>query len=355
MKSRQAATTSQPAAKPTLLPGTVDCFDFYHFGSVQADFSATLAATVPGATIGFTGKVRNDNTYPVVDGQVYVKIFRKGGDEKLIHQNGYALVDQFALPDTFNIPAKGERTASFAWKVPENAMKGDYQVSFFFETAKRYNLLGLSFTDDVTGNQAQFSVKTDNASIVELDKNQVSLNGTDYHFAAFPPHFTKDEPVTATVKIVNPKNTEIVVPVIWKLYAWDGLREEALQDTKTELITLKPKETKEIAYRAKPIESSVSYLVVETKDRNASSILDIRFVRDGIEETRINFPSITDFAHPAGPRRPGHPFLPLPGGCHRSDDGCQGYVHSQGNLRPVLAHRDVGKKRKGPRGSDGKV
>jgi hypothetical protein len=296
MKSRQAATTSQPAAKPTLLPGTVDCFDYYQFGSVQADFSSMLASTVPGATIGFTGKVKNDNTYPVVDGQVYVKIFRKGGDEKLIHQNGYALVDQFALPDTFNLPAKGEREASFTWKVPENAQAGDYQVSFFFETAKRYNLLGLSFTDDVTGNQANFSVKNSHeAGIVAFDKNAVTKNGMPHYFAAFLTKYTKDEPVVIKTKLVNPRNETVVVPVSWKLYAWDSLREETLKDTKTELITLKPNETKELSYTAKPIDASVSYLVAETRDENSKSILDIRFARNGIEETRINFPSITDF------------------------------------------------------------
>ena len=274
---------------------SVSCFDYYRFGSVQVDLSATLLQTIPGVPMTFTGKLKNDNNYPVVDGSVYVKIFRKGGDQSLIQQNGYPLIDQFALPGTYVIPAKGEREASFTWKVPENAKSGEYMAAFFFQTAKRYNLLGLSFTDDVTGNQAHFSVTTKNKNLVEFNKNTVTLNSKAHHFAAFPLHFTKDETVVAKVTLTNPNNTPIVIPVTWKLYAWDSLREETLNDTKTELVSLKANEAKELSYGAKPINASVSYLVVEAKDGNSKSILDIRFVRDGIEETRINFPSITKY------------------------------------------------------------
>lgn len=273
----------------------VSCFDYYKFGSVQVDLSAALSQTVPGVPMNFIGTVKNDNTYPIVDGRVYVKIFRTGGDEDLVHRNGYALVDQFTLPDVFTLPAKGGRPVSFSWKVPDNAQSGDYMAAFFFATAKRYNLLGLSFTDDVTGNQAHFSVTSDFPATAAFDKNRVTLNGEQHLFAAFPLHFTKDESVEAKVRIVNPKAEPVIVPVIWKLYAWDSLREETLKDTRTELVELKANETKELAYAAKPIGSAVSYLVAETKDGDAKSILDIRFVRDGIEETRINFPGITDF------------------------------------------------------------
>ncbi|HAT68279.1 MAG TPA: hypothetical protein DCS20_01525, partial [Candidatus Yonathbacteria bacterium] len=291
--SSESHTSDQLVLDPE---GTVDCFDYYRFNSVQVDISPTHGATVPGTTIGFTGFVRNENSYPVVDGQVYVKIFRKGGDEISVRQNGHTLVDQFALPETFAIAAKAEKPVSFSWKIPENAQSGDYMAAFFFQTSKRYNLLGLSFTDDVTGNQAQFSVKNDQGQgVVEFDKNTVTKNGELHRFATPLTVFAKNEPITIKVKLVNPRNETVVVPVIWKHYAWDSLREETLKDTKTELVQLKPGETKEIAYVANPIDSSASYLVVETKDGNSKSILDIRFARDGVEETRINFPGITGF------------------------------------------------------------
>ncbi len=277
-------------------PGAINCFDYYHFGSVQVDVSPTLAATVPGATMGFMGWIKNTNDYPIVAGEVYAKIFfKKTQDDVLTHQNGYALIDQFAVKDNLSLAAKGEQELSFTWDVPYAAETGDYQIAFYFASAKRYNLLGLSFTDDVNGNTADFSILGSTDVAVSFDKNAVKLNGNPYAFAAFPPHFTEDEKVKAEVKLTNPKNETILVPVSWKLYAWDGLREEALRDLSEEVVTLKPKETKILSHLVPAINASVSYLVVEAKDQDMKSLLDIRFVRDGIEETRINFPSITTY------------------------------------------------------------
>lgn len=276
--------------------GSVSCFDYYKFGSVQVDIIPTLNQTIPGVNLTFAGKITNDNTYPVVDGQVYVKIFYTGKNgDAFIPGQGYPLVDQFALPDTFAISAKGTKETSFSWKVPMNARDGEYMSAFFFQTAKRYNLLGLSFTDDVTGNQAPFSITSKNVQSISLDKSGVTLNNRPHIFTAFLPHFTKDEVIKTTIKITNSTNIESTVPVTWKLYSWDALREENLKDTKTEIITLKPNETKELSYEAQPNNISVSYLVVESNDQGSKSILDIRWVRDGVEETRINFPSITKY------------------------------------------------------------
>ena len=39
--------------------------------------------------------------------------------------------------------------AQFTWQVPAFAETGDYQVATYFLSDKKFNLLGLSFTDDV--------------------------------------------------------------------------------------------------------------------------------------------------------------------------------------------------------------
>src|ERR1700740_2507725 len=53
-----------------------NCFDYYHFGSVQAHISASVKGTVTGVPITFTGTLDNANPYPIVDGTLIVKIFR---------------------------------------------------------------------------------------------------------------------------------------------------------------------------------------------------------------------------------------------------------------------------------------
>ena len=283
--------------------GTVNCFDYYHFGSVQVDIEPSIASTVPGVPISFKGKVRNDNPYPIIAGSVYAKVFKKGGDAKddsLIHQNGYALVDQFFAKEGVAVPAKSDQDISFDWKIPRSLESGDYQIVMFFTTARRFNLLGLSFTDDVVGNRAEFTVKSDVSGGVSFDKNTVTLNGNQYRFAAFPPHFKKDETVKAEVTLLNTTKTDQSIPVTWKQYDWDGLRTENLVAEKSEIVSVKAGEKKAIAYEATQYKGSVTYLVAEVQYKDTRSFLDMRFVRDGIDQIRMNFPSITSFPLKAG-------------------------------------------------------
>lgn len=280
---------------------TVNCFDSYTFGSVQVDVEPSVGSTVPGVPITFSGKLKNDNPYPLVDGSVMVKIFRiDGGDDSLVHQNGYPVVDQFFAKENISLPAKGEKPVSFDWNIPAFAQSGEYQLAAYFMTAKRFNLLGLPFTDDVTGNKASFRIASGMDSGVSFDKNAVTLNGQTYRFAAFPPHFTKDESVKAEVKLKNSTNQPQSVTLTWTLSNWAGEREENMLDRKTETVTLAPNETKSLSYETAKATGSVSFLNVAAQYEDTKSLLNIRFVRDGFDETRLNFPSVMSYPLEAG-------------------------------------------------------
>jgi hypothetical protein len=107
--------------------GTGNCFDYYHFGSVQVDVTPSVASAVSGVPITFTGKIKNANPYPIVDGSVYVKIFRKRGDGSK-DANGPDVVDQFTA-DNLTIPANGQLPASITWNIPAYAASGDYKTT----------------------------------------------------------------------------------------------------------------------------------------------------------------------------------------------------------------------------------
>ncbi|TSD00278.1 MAG: hypothetical protein Athens071425_632, partial [Parcubacteria group bacterium Athens0714_25] len=171
-------------SEPVQLEGSVDCFDYYKFGSVQVDVEGTLNSTVSGVPITFVGKIKNNNSYPVVGGAVYVKVFKKQDNEDSTQSNGNLLVDQFFAKENISLNASASQDIIFQWQVPNYAQSGDYQVAMFFTSAKKFNLLGLSFTDDVVGNTADFSVNGEMKSNVEFDKNTVDINGINYHFAA---------------------------------------------------------------------------------------------------------------------------------------------------------------------------
>lgn len=287
-ESQQQTPESQPS-------GRIACFDYYKFGSVQADLQPSLSQTVPGATLSFTGTVTNENDYPLVGGRLSAKVFRR--DQGTFGQgNGNPVVDQFVIEENMQLGAKVSKEIAFDWNIPTNARGGEYYVAYFFTTSERYNMMGLSFTDDIIGNQAQFSVTTDAAAMnVEFDKNTAFLNDKAVRVAEYPLHFNGNETVNLKVNITNPSDQVKTLPLQWNQYNWDAQRVENRKNIKTELITLQPKETKEFQYTNVTTNGTVNYITAVVQDGEHKNFLNVRYVKDGIEETRINFPSITSF------------------------------------------------------------
>lgn len=52
--------------------GLTSCFDYYKFGSVQVDIAPENRDALSGTNVIFKGNVRNTNSYPIVDGAVYI-------------------------------------------------------------------------------------------------------------------------------------------------------------------------------------------------------------------------------------------------------------------------------------------
>lgn len=279
---------------PVQVEGAVNCFDYYNFGSVQVDVEGVVSSTVSGVPITFVGKIQNNNAYPIVEGAVYAKIFKRQESEDDSQANGNLLVDQFFVKENISIDANSSQDINFDWQVPNYAQSGDYQIAMFFTSAKKFNLLGLSFTDDVVGNTADFSVSGEIEVNVEFDKNTIDINGTNYHFAAFPPRF-KDEDIQIKAELINFTNESQIIPVTYKLYSWDGQTEENLIETRNETVQIDSQEIKQLAYTIIDKSSPVYYLVVEAQFQDSKSILDIRTVRETANKVRINFPAITNY------------------------------------------------------------
>lgn len=275
--------------------GVVSCFDYYKFGSIQISLESEVRSTVSGVPMNFIATLSNENDYPVVEGAVYAKVFRKQSGQAVSQANGGDLVDQFFVADGISIAAHGKKVSTFSWNVPTYAVSGDYQIAMFFTSAKEFNLLGLSFTDDIVGNIFNFSVSGEQDRGVGFNKNTVTINNEAYRFAAFPLQFKKDEDIAVTADLVNRTKEYQAIPVTWKLYAWDGQKEENLIDTRSETIELKPNETRKLSYVIQDKNQPVYYLVAEAQYKDAKSILDIRAYREGADKAKLNFPAITKY------------------------------------------------------------
>lgn len=278
----------------------VSCFNYYGFGSVIPHLSTAINTVVSGTTLHVSGSIENLNAYPIVDGTLYVKVFRKRGADGEKDINGPDVVDQFVAADSITIEGKGSTEVSFTWDVPTYIQAGEYELATFFTTSKRYNLMGLSFTDDVVGTTVPFTVEGVRTTGVGFEKDSVQLNGKRYSFAAYAPHFSKNGEVEVTAVLSNTTNQTARVPISWQLYRWDSQRRENLLVTESEEVSIEAEDTVRVSYTITDSTQPVYLLVVKAEYGDTHSILNIRFVRDGIEGARINFPSLANFPLVAG-------------------------------------------------------
>ena len=289
--------------EPLPIPdGTVSCSDYYTSGSVQVDIAPYFSTVNPTDPILFGGKLKNSNPYPVVDGQIWMKIFKneKKSDE-LLKENGYPLIDFILVKDNVVIPANTEIPYEFQWTVPKDMDSGDYVSVFYFTTAHRYNLLGLTFSDVDMGNTASFTVnRVIPRTSVVFDKNSVHLNNVHHSFALPSRHFKRDEVVTAYATLMNNSENDRAIELTWTTYKWDGLLEVFKHSSETKKLVIASGERIEESYQTPTIDTSVTFVIATVRDGDAQSMLNIRYVRDDILETRINFPSIMKYPLTAG-------------------------------------------------------
>ncbi len=316
-------------AASLVLPGTVSCFDYYTFGSVQVKLSPSVAQTVSGAAIAFTGRVVNNNPYPIVDGSLYVKIFksRDAGNDG----NGPDVVDQFFAKGDIVIPANGSAPISFEWMVPSYAMTGEYQLATYFVSSRKFNLLGLSFTDDVVGNTVPFRVIGERTQNVQFDKASVTINDEPYFFAAFPPRLDASSPGVVSAQLENTTNTEQRAIVQWTVYQWDGLLRENVVQEESQSVNIPPNASAEVRLTVIDTRYPVYYVVGTAAWNDTRSIIGARFVRSDVNRTRINFPGVASFPLRSGEQNTLFSCL------HNSNDGS---LDSGGLLELEVRDRD---------------
>ncbi|MEK7609985.1 MAG: hypothetical protein AAB470_02605 [Patescibacteria group bacterium] len=290
------STLFVPPSSITVLPddlrGTANCFDYYHFGSVQTDFITRNSNVTPGSDIEFSGTITNNNDYPVVDGSLYIKILKERS--KVKEANGPDVVDQFVAKEHLTLAAHASIRVSFLYHISSNARAGNYRIVSFFITDQKFNLLGLSFTDDVVGNIFDFQIGGKDSSVY-FDKSSVIINSKSYFFAVPPPRIADADSVAVSAKVTNTTSKDETVDVIWKLYRWDSINPENLIHTIPASVTVKAGSTATVRLTIPDKEFPVYYLVAELSYKDIKSFLNIRFVRSGVDRVRLNFPSITSF------------------------------------------------------------
>lgn len=273
----------------------VECFDYYKFQSVQVSVGADRDAYDAGETVHFAGDLINDNDYPVVDGNVFVRISRRNDDQ----MDGHYIVDEFVAQENVSLKSGERKTIEFDWNIPAKAVDSEYQADYFFSVGKKFNLGGLPFTNEVVVGSTKFYVSSTQMADLFFDRANATVNGIKYKQIGSWPEVDPGEKVTIKQPLFNGFGTTKEIEVTYDLYYWDSLNPEDLIETKTETVVIEESLMGErtgidLEYIIPEMSESVYYLKMTAVSGSNKSIINIRIV-SAIEHARLNYPAITKF------------------------------------------------------------
>ncbi len=269
----------------------VKCSDYYKFQSVQVSVGADKNAYSAGETVRFDGELINQNTYPVVDGMVFVRISRQ--NDQYITEGNY-IVDEFIAQEDIILNQEEKKPIDFSWTIPQNITDGSYRADYFFSVGKKFNLGGLPFTNEVIIGGTNFYISSEEKGYISFDRSRTMVNDNPYKHIGNWPVFEQDQKVEIAQPLENSLHEKVDVKITYELYYWDSLNEKDLLDRKTEFVTIAPGATADLRYDIPAMRESVYYLKIKATTEDLTTIVNIRMISPQAH-ARLNYPGITKF------------------------------------------------------------
>ena len=279
--------------------GLQSCFDYYRFGSVPVTFISDTSTISQGSQLKLVGTIENQNTYTVDDVSITAKVFFKKNTDKSSY--GPDVVDIVTVTEHLNLKVGEKRTVLYTWDVPPLTPPGNYQIAGFVASHDRFNLSGLSFSNDVVGSLFNFNVVGENKGAIRFDNTQTTLNGNPFHAATFAPKTSpsgSSTPVTALID--NTTDTAYEGVVHWKVYSWDALQVSSLVETQDQLFSVSAHANTELTFNVSNSGSTVYYIVgeIDSVNKGPKSIVTLRYVASSPktnDTARIAFVGATEY------------------------------------------------------------
>ncbi len=271
------------------LSAGADCFDYYHFNSVEIEFDLANTILIPGETLNIEGVLRNHNDYPLVDGGLFVQVFRekKGGNI----QAGNYLIDEFWAVEEVALNALGEKNIGFDWSVPAGLSSGDYLLVGHFLIGTKMNLSGLSFVEGIYGGLSRFTVEEQAVNEIYFDKESIEVNDQAFLARSFVPQLDQDQ-ADISFDLINLGDQSREINLDESLYQWDNLGRDQLIWSDQRTLSLTPGGRRS----ANQVFSDLSAGVYLYEAKTDQSILKARFVVSGSDSpSRFNFLALSDF------------------------------------------------------------
>jgi len=271
------------------LSAGADCFDYYHFNSVEIEFNPTNTILTPGDTLNVEAVLRNHNDYPLVDGGLLIQVFRekKGGNI----QAGNYLIDEFWAIEGVSLNALGEKNIGFDWQIPTGLSGGDYLLAGHFLVGTKMNLSGLSFVEGIYGGLSRFAVEEQTVNEIYFDKESIEINDQAFLARSFVPQLDQNQ-ADISFDLINLGGQSREINLNENLYKWDNVGSDQLiwSDQRTLLLAAGGRRS------ANQVFSDLSSGVYLYEAKTDQSILKARFVVNGPNSpSRFNFLALAGF------------------------------------------------------------
>jgi len=267
----------------------INCFDYYHFNSVEIELGLGQEVLMPDQKMIVSATLRNHNDYPLVDGGLFIQVFRNKTDG--LSNTGNYLVDEFWATKDITLNALSEKQIGFDWQASAGLAGGSYFMVGHFLISEKMNLSGLSFTEGVHGGLSDFTFEEVEVNEVYFDKETVLVGSQPFQARGFIPT-VEEEQVELFFNLKSLSAQDRTVTMIEKLYHWDSVGPDQLIWEKESEISVG---AGQVIARSQAISDLVPgvYLFEAQTDQ---SILKVRFVVNGSDApARFNFLALNDF------------------------------------------------------------
>ncbi len=236
---------------------------------------------------GKVNKCLNSEIYDISKFQnlgVFAQVYRKDASKEGALLGDY-LVDEFSVASNLNITENQDREFQVSWKIPNDAKPGDYYIAFYLNSNNNFDLWGTPLTVFSYAKTFDFSLtpqdETKQSMGVELDKNNIKINGLPYVYRKPAPTIVPGEnrEVKIEIPIVNLNTTDQKVNVTYQLFRWGQTDPNNLISSKEESKTFSAGEKSNLSFSFSPDEKeSVYNLRITASGENSKSISNVRFV-----------------------------------------------------------------------------
>ena len=271
---------------------TQSCFDYYKFQSITIDLHAEKQVYKAGEGARLIGSLTNKNTYPVVGGSLILRISKFDPRSQV----GNDIIDEWTAKENINLIAEEKMPVSFNYQLPSGLPTGTYTLTSFFLTEDKFNLAGLSFTDDIYGSYATFTVEGRSEKSIKFDRTGVKINIESYRIFGFLPKIfpTDTKSVSMSVPLKNDTAKSLDATISYEFYAWDGIAKENLLKSWSEKVSIPKNSSKTLSFNLDLSDRPVYYLKIKAIAGDQKSEIHIRFVKEGFRP-RLNYVGIAKF------------------------------------------------------------